>query len=63
MDEKTDRKLEKIILSNLPITQEESKSKLTQGDLNELMADWRALPGVRREDTLAALARFICAFG
>ena len=63
MNERKDRKLERILFANLPITQEEIKSKFSRADLDELMADWRALPGVKREETLAALARFICAFG
>ncbi len=63
MTERTNRKLEKILLGNLPITREEKYSKFTTADLDELMADWRALPGVKRDETLTALARFICAFG
>jgi phosphohistidine phosphatase SixA len=60
---KRDRKLERILLSNLPITQEELSPVFDDIDLDELMTAWNILPESKIEQVLRSIARLLRTFG
>ncbi len=64
MDKKRDRKLEQILLSKLPITEEEYKSPHFSGnDLYDLLEAWTELKETDLKQCLSSIARFMRTFG